>query len=110
MYGQTDIAVTFGEQQWGGMPDDNFEAYVEPSPLTHARHVRTPVLLLHGEADIRVPISQSEEYYVALKRRRKTVEFVRFPDCSHLFLRVGHPALQREYYDRVVAWFRRWLG
>ena len=109
MYGQTDIAVTFGEPQWGGLPHDNFEEYVRRSPLTHAPNVQTPVLLLHGEADIRVPISQSEEYYVALKRRRKTVEFVRYPDCSHLFLRVGHPALRKDYYDRVVAWFDRWL-
>ncbi len=62
--------------------------------------------------DARGPIAQSEEYeeyYVALKREGKTVEFVRFPDCSHLFLRGGHPAMRQQYYDRVVAWFRRWL-
>lgn len=55
------------------------------------------------------PIAQWEGYYVALKREGKTVEFVRFPDCSHLFLRGGHPAMPQQYYDRVVAWFRRWL-
>ena len=71
--------------------------------------MHTPVLLLHGEADIRCPIGQSEEYFVALKRQGKTVEFVRFPQCSHLFLRTGHPAMRKQYYDRVVAWFRRWL-
>ena len=109
MYGQTDIAASFGERQWGGLPYDNLQHYLERSPLTYAEHIETPVLLLHGDADIRVPISQSEELFTALKRRGKTVEFVRFPGCSHLFLRVGHPSLRREYYDRVVAWFRRWL-
>ena len=109
MYGQTDIAVSFGERQWGGLPQENFDHYVERSPLTYADRVTTPVLLLHGEDDIRVPISQSEELYVALKRRGKTVEFARFPGCSHLFLRGGHAALRKEYYDRSVAWLQRWL-
>jgi dipeptidyl aminopeptidase/acylaminoacyl peptidase len=109
MYGQTDIAASFGEQQWGGLPHDHLEHYLERSPLSYADRVETPVLLLHGEADIRVPISQSEELFAALKRRGKTVEFVRFPDCSHLFLRVAHPSLRKEYYDRVVEWFARWL-
>ena len=109
MYGQTDIAASFGERQWGGLPYDNLQHYLERSPLTYAEHVETPVLLLHGDADIRVPISQSEELFAALKRRGKTVEFVRFPGCSHLFMRVGHPSLRREYYDRVVEWFQRWL-
>lgn len=109
MYGQTDIAVSFGERQWGGLPQENFDHYVERSPLTYADRVTTPVLLLHGEDDIRVPISQSEELYVALKRRGKTVEFARFPGCSHLFLRGGHAALRTEYYDRSVAWLQRWL-
>ena len=109
MYGTSDISVPWGSYQWGGRPQDNAEEYRDRSPLTHAHKVKTPVLLLHGEADHRCPISQSEEYYVALKERRKTVEFVRFPGCSHLFLRLGHPELQREYYDRVLAWFKRWL-
>ena len=109
MYGQTDIAVSFGERQWGGLPQENFDHYVERSPLTYADRVTTPVLLLHGEDDIRVPISQSEELYVALKRRGKTVEFARFPGCSHLFLRSGHAALRKDYYDRSVAWLQRWL-
>ena len=109
MYGQTDIAASFGERQWGGLPHDNLEHYLERSPLTYADRVTTPLLLLHGEADIRVPISQSEELFTALKRRGKTVELVRFPDCSHLFMRVGHPALRQEYYDRAVGWLQRWL-
>ncbi len=110
MYGQTDIAVSFGERQWGGLPQENCDHYVERSPLSYADRVTTPVLLLHGEDDIRVPISQSEEFYVALKRRGKTVEFARFPGCSHLFLRSGHATLRKEYYDRSVAWLQRWLA
>jgi len=110
MYGQTDIAASFGEQQWGGLPQDRLDHYLERSPVMYVDAIETPVLLQHGDADIRVPISQSEELFAGLKRRGKTVEFIRYPDCSHLFLRVGHPSLRREYYDRVVEWFARWLG
>ena len=109
MYGQTDISTVFGERQWGGPWWQNFEHYVEHSPLRYAPNVETPVLLLHGEADIRCPIQQSEEYYTALKRLGKTVEFVRFPGGYHGFVSSGHPAMRTAYYDRVVEWFDRWL-
>jgi len=110
MYGQTDIALTFGESQWGGTPWENAAEYVRRSPLTYAARVNTPVLLLHGEADIRCPISQSEEYYVALKRLGKEVEFVRFPGGYHSFPNTGHPAMREAYYTRVLDWFSRHLG
>ncbi|MBI4497285.1 MAG: S9 family peptidase [Chloroflexi bacterium] len=109
MYGTSDIGVSFGEIQWGGPRAVAFAGYVARSPLSYAAQVQTPVLLLHGEADVRCPIEQSEQYFVALKRLGKDVEFVRFPECSHLFLRAGHPRMREEYYRRVLAWFDRYL-
>lgn len=109
MYGTSDIGVSFGELQWGGTRWEAFAKAVERSPLTYAPAVATPVLLLHGEADLRCPIEQAEQYFVALKRHGKEVEFVRFPDCSHLFLRVGHPKMREEYLRRTLAWFDRYL-
>ncbi len=110
MYGTSDIGVSFGERQWGGLRKDNIEAYLEHSPLTYADRVETPVLLLHGEADHRCPIEQSEQYFVALRRLGKEVELVRFPDSSHGFLRTGHPRLREEYISRTLAWFNKHLG
>lgn len=109
MYGTSDIGVSFGELQWNGTRWEAMALAVERSPLTYAPAVETPVLLLHGEADLRCPIEQSEQYFVALKRHGKEVEFVRFPDCSHLFLRVGHPKMREEYFRRVLEWFQRYL-
>ena len=83
---------------------------LERSPIAYAAQVTTPALLLHGEADARCPISQSEEYYTILKRLGKTVEFVRFPGANHAFPRQGHPHLRREYIQRTIAWFDRWLA
>ncbi len=109
MYGTSDIGVSFGEAQWNGTRWEALALATERSPLTYAPAVQTPVLLLHGEADLRCPIEQAEQYFVALKRHGKTVEFVRFPDCSHLFLRVGHPKMREEYLRRVLEWFQHYL-
>ena len=110
LYGTSDIGVSFGEHQWGGMRKDALDAFIERSPLTYAPNVTTPVLLLHGEADVRCPIEQSEQYFVTLKRLGKEVEFVRFPDSSHSLLRTGHPKLREEYMTRLLEWFDRYLG
>ncbi len=109
MYGTSDIGVSFGEPQWGGQLVDAFDAFVEHSPLMYAANVETPVLLLHGESDHRCPISQSEEFFVSLKRLGKTVEFVRFPGCNHGFVRGGHPKMREEYFTRMKDWFDKYL-
>ena len=110
MYGTSDIGISFGEAQWGGSIVDATDKMLERSPLTYVDRVETPVLLLHGDADARCPISQSEEYFTALKRLDKEVEFVRFPGCSHLFPRMGHPKLREEYLTRTLGWFNRLLA
>ncbi len=110
MYGTSDIGVRFGEPHWGGVRKDALEAFLDRSPLTYAPNVETPVLLLHGEADLRVPMEQSEQYYVTLKRLGKVVEFVRFPGGYHGFVRGGHPRMREEYLSRLVAWMGEYVG
>lgn len=104
-YGTSDIGVNFTETQLGGERFEAIEQYREHSPLTYAPNVNTPVLLIHGEADARVPIEQSEQYFVALKRRGKVVEFVRLPDTSHGVFRAKHPVIRKEYFRRMLEWF-----
>ena len=118
MYGSSDIGISFGEMQWDvSVVESESEGYAQmahrllrQSPISYAANVSAPVLLLHGEADARCPISQSEEYFTMLKRLGKAVEMVRFPDCSHLFLRTGHPKMREEYLARTLDWFNRHLG
>ena len=110
MYGTSDIGVSFGENQWGGSVLENVEALVERSPLTYVSEVQTPVLLMHGEEDYRCPIEQAEQFFVALKRQGKAVEFVRFPKSSHGFRKSGHPALHEEYLDRMLSWLERYCS
>ena len=110
MYGTSDIGVTFGEVEWGGRRGDALEAYLAHSPITYAHRVEAPVLLMHGEDDARCPIGQSEQYFVELKRLGKEVEMVRFPGCSHGFLRAGPPKMREEYLSRMLGWFDRYLA
>ena len=110
MYGTSDIGISFGEAQWGGNISDAADKMLERSPISYAAEVDTPVLLLHGDADARCPIGQSEEYFTVLKRLGKEVEFVRFPGCSHLFPRMGHPKMREEYLTRTLGWFNRFLS
>lgn len=109
MYGTSDIGINFGEVQWGGTMERAYQKLVDHSPITYASNVETPVLLQHGEADLRCPISQSEAYFVRLKRLDKKVEMVRFPGCSHSFPRQGHPKLREEYLSRTLEYFDRYV-
>ena len=72
-----------GLGEWDGTRMDAFDKYLKMSPITYAAAVTAPVLLLHGEADLRCPVSQSEQYFVELKRLGKEVEMVRFPGSYH---------------------------
>ncbi len=109
-YGTSDIGVPFGEVQFGGRRSDEYAWYIRHSPLTYAGNVETPVLLVHGEDDYRVPIEQSEQYFVALTRAGKTVEFVRLPRTSHGIFRARHAEIRREYFSRMLAWYEKWLN
>ena len=110
MYGTSDIGTSFGELNWGGVYTGAREEFLRRSPISSAPEVRTPVLLLHGEEDLRCPIEQSEQYFVALKRLGKTVEFVRLPGCNHSFWRSGHPGMVVQYYRLILDWLGRHIG
>ena len=110
MFGTSDIGSTFGIEQWGGTPAAEREWYAAHSPSTYAHQTRTPTLIVHGEADERCPIGQSEQMFTTLKRAGCEVEFVRYPGGSHLFLRGGPSEHREDYYTRVLAWFKSHLG
>ena len=68
---------------FGGEPWDKLEAFQKHSPMTFVKNVKTPTLILHGEADVRVPISQGYEYYNALKRLGVVAKMVVYPRAPH---------------------------
>ena len=89
MSGTSDIGIKFGEEQWGGIRTFNVEKHLFNSPISYVENVETPALILCGELDYRCPIEQAEQYFVALKRLNKNVQFVRYPDQNHQMLDQG---------------------
>lgn len=72
------------------------------SPLNYVANVKTPTMVMTGEADLRTPMGQSEEYYRALKMLKKETLLVRMPDEYHGWRRPSHQLLQQLY---LQAWF-----
>jgi dipeptidyl aminopeptidase/acylaminoacyl peptidase len=105
MFGTTDIK-SWSKWEFFGYPWETFDDYVRCSPITHVGKVKTPTLILHGESDIRVPISQSVEFYSALKARRVTTQFVRYPNEGHA---ISQPQHVKDYWERILGWFERYL-
>jgi dipeptidyl aminopeptidase/acylaminoacyl peptidase len=109
-YGTSDIGPTFGEYVLGGPVYDNEALYREKSPLTYAPNMRTPILLIHNESDLRCPMEQAEQLFVQLRRIGKVdTDLVRFPDESHNLSRSGRPDRRVERLERIVGWFDRHL-
>ena len=81
--------------------------YERSSPMTFIKNVRTPTLIVSGDRDAEVSISQSYEYWNALRRRGVKTEFVVYPDEGHHFFR---HADQIDVMMRVAGWFDANLG
>jgi dipeptidyl aminopeptidase/acylaminoacyl peptidase len=77
------------------------------SPIRFVENIHTPLLLTHGEMDLRCPIHQAEELFGALRVLRREVELVRFPEESHDLSRSGRPDRRVERLDRIAGWFRK---
>jgi dipeptidyl aminopeptidase/acylaminoacyl peptidase len=110
MYGSSDIGFHFNFFEVGGSPQESLDFYIERSPVTYAPKMRTPLLIMHSENDLRCPIEQGEQLYVTLKVLRQTdVVFVRFPEESHELSRSGKPSRRVERFQIILDWFDRYL-
>src|SRR5439155_20772325 len=97
---------------WPGTPwGDDFSKGWEMSPLKYVENVRTPLLIIHSEGDLRCPISQSEEWFTALKWLGQNPVFVRYPpETSHGLSRGGPIDLRFDRLTRIGEWLDRHLN
>jgi len=81
------------------------------SALTFADNITTPLLLLHADNDLRCPFSESYQLFVVLRKRKHTVELVRYPGVSHLMdlPDCGTPKQRADRLFRTVEWFERFV-
>jgi dipeptidyl aminopeptidase/acylaminoacyl peptidase len=91
---------------FGASVYDDPEVYAKSSPIAFIKNVHTPTLMLGGTLDDEVPITQSYEYWHALKDLHVPAQLVVYPGEGHLFKK---PADQLDTLRRVAGWFDRWL-
>ena len=108
-YGSSD-AQGLTEFEFDGYPWEQLELYWELSPLKYVANVESPTLIIHSEEDWRTPITDGEQWYMALKKLQVPVEFVRYPRSSHGLSRTGEPWLLVDRLERKRSWFDHWLN
>ena len=100
----------FGHSRdFGGDPYTSFDNYWKYSAVRYAAKVKTPILFLHGEADNRVPPSQAEEYFRAIKHFGGTTELVLFPRENHGLPISAEPKHLLDTYRYRLSWFDRYV-
>ena len=107
-FGSSDIGWDL-EREFDGFPWKNPENYEKRSPLTYYKNVKTPVLIIHSENDLRCNIEQAEQMFVKLKVLKKKVEMVRFPDEPHGLSRHGRPDRRIARLEWIIKWFNQYL-
>ncbi|MDQ3694200.1 MAG: S9 family peptidase [Chloroflexota bacterium] len=105
MYGTSDIGFDFGQYEWGGTPWANTDLFLKHSPISYVERIATPLLIIHNEGDLRCPIEQAEQLFVALKRQDKTTALVRIPEENHNLSRSGKPSRRLARLHHLIAWF-----
>ncbi len=90
----------------GGKPYDNWDHYVEVSPLRYIKNAKTPTLIHVGEADQRVPKPQSDELFMALKKLGAPVEYIVYPGMPH---GLTEPCYQMVKMVAEFNWFEKWI-
>ncbi|MEO5568001.1 MAG: S9 family peptidase [Gemmatimonadaceae bacterium] len=104
-FGQTDIPNLL-EYGFGGLPTASKATYEKWSPIEYATRVTTPLLITHGEQDMRVPIPQADQFYRTLKKLGKTVEFLRYPREGH---GIAEPMHRLHLDEEQAKWFDRYV-
>jgi dipeptidyl aminopeptidase/acylaminoacyl peptidase len=107
-YGSSE-AQGLTEFEFFGKPWDNWDLYEQLSPLKYVNRVRTPTLIVQSEEDHRTPMTDAEQWFMALKKQGVPVEFVRYPRSTHDLSRTGEPWLLVDRLGRLRQWFTHWL-
>lgn len=104
-FGSDFASIPDAKLSWGAPWDDPL-TYRRQSPLTYVAHVRTPMLMIHSDQDIRTPVDQTYEEYTALKALGRDVSLVEFPRENHDLSRTGEPLHRIERLHLIADYFK----
>lgn len=117
--GVYDLPVFFGEGRAWRLIPNHFGGYPwEPavreileanSPQTFVQNIRTPLLIIHSDRDLRTGVIQSEVLYKSLKALGRPVEYVRYPQEGHDLSRSGNPRRRMDRLNRIIEFFERYV-
>jgi dipeptidyl aminopeptidase/acylaminoacyl peptidase len=105
MYGTTE-ELWFPEWDLGKTPWENPEGYAKYSPHTYANQFKTPMLIIHGQNDYRVTLSEAMQAFTALRRQGIPAKLLYFPDENHF---VQKPLNAELWWSTVHDWIAEWL-
>lgn len=110
-WANSDTGAPYSRDARLGEPLDRegMERLWRQSPLSNVARVRTPLLILQGEADLRCPPADNEQLFVALRWLGRTVEYVLYPEEFHVYQASGRPDRRIDRMTRILAWFDRYL-
>ena len=109
MFGTSDYGYQMGSEL-DATPWKKVELMRRLSPLSAVKDIKTPLLIIHSEQDLRCAVEQAEQLFTCLKRLGREVELVRFEGESHGLSRGGRPQNRAERLRRILGWFDKHLG
>jgi acylaminoacyl-peptidase len=95
----------FAKYWFGELPWEDIDHYWSRSPLSLVGNVTTPTMLVTGEVDYRTPMSETEQYYAALKLEGVPTAMVRVPEASHGI--ASRPSQLLTKVAHILGWFDR---
>jgi dipeptidyl aminopeptidase/acylaminoacyl peptidase len=108
LYYLSDIPEIFSKDL-GGRPHEIPDVYRSRSAIAYAHRCTTPTMLLHGELDLRCPISEAEQFHRVLCDVGCTTELFRIPNCSHSGDSTGPLSARRAQNEALLSWFGQHL-
>lgn len=104
-YGSTE-ELWFPEWEFNGTLYDNPDEYLRTSAIMYAKDFKTPMLLIHGQKDYRVDLSEGLQMFTALQRMGVPSQLLYFPDEGHGIRKIKN---HRYVYEKQFEWLARWL-
>lgn len=101
-----DFPAFFYKYWFPGLPWNNLDHYMRRSPISLVGNVKTPTMLLTGEEDYRTPISETEQYYTALKLQKVESVMVRIPGSGHGI--ASRPSQLMAKVAHILEWFEKY--
>jgi len=96
----------FPEWDYGGPYFEKPANYEKHNPVNHVDQWQTPMLVIHGQLDYRVPVTQGIAAFTALQRRGIASKFLYYPDENHW---VQKPKNSVQWHNEVNSWLHKYL-